>query len=203
MINHGLWPHFNKRFLTPFAMPFPRHLCSPSPMSPAPFPSWPTLPSLLLEQSFFRMTPMATDTPALTSLKHSSLLRYLWSGTSCTKRVEYWPPIWSPNPWSSLGLTWCHLVSTLVIHSPLIGPEWLCKFGTTRLETQVQHTSWSQSPAVTKPCSQSFRSWQPLLLLSLFPFLLSTLGWVVVGGNSVSDTYPIWSPLLHNRTIHI
>ena len=68
-----------------------------------------------------------------------------------------------PNPRSSLRLTQCHLVGTSVLHSPLIGSEQLHKFGTPRLETRAQHTSWSRSPAVTKPHSQSFRSWQPLL----------------------------------------
>ena len=74
------------------------------------------------------------------------------------EHAEYWPSLSSLNPQSSLRLTWCRLVGTLVLHSPLIGSKWLCKLGTPRLATWVQHTSWSQSPAMTKPCSWSSRS---------------------------------------------
>ena len=83
--------------------------------------------------------------------------------------VEYRPPLSSPNPQSSLGLTWCHLVSASALHPPLIGSKWLRKFRTTRLGTRAQHTSWSWSPAVTKPRSRSSGSQQLLLLLSPFP----------------------------------
>ena len=86
------------------------------------------------------------------------------------KRAEYRPPLSSLNPQSSLGLTRCCLVGALALHSHLIGSERLHKFRTTRLGTWVQHTSWSRSPAVTKPRSWSSRSWQ--LLLSLSPFSL-------------------------------
>ena len=39
------------------------------------------------------------------------------------KRIEYRPPLSSPNPRSFLGLTQCRLVSTSTLHPPLIGSK--------------------------------------------------------------------------------
>ena len=46
------------------------------------------------------------------------------------ERIEYRPPLSSPNPRSSLGLTQCHLISASALHPPLIGSERLRKFRT-------------------------------------------------------------------------
>ena len=55
--------------------------------------------------------------------------------------IEYRPPLSSPNPWSSLGLTQCCLVGASALHPPPIGSKRLCEFRTARLGTRAQHTS--------------------------------------------------------------
>ena len=117
----------------------------------------------------------------LYSLLSSSRRPLLGSTSESTwlvpERTEYQPSLSSPNPWSSLRLTRCCLVSSLGLYPPLIGSKRPCKFGTPRLETWAQHTNWSWSPTVIKPYSWSSGSQQPLS-----PFRdslpLSTLGWV-------------------------
>ena len=95
--------------------------------------------------------------------------------------AEYWPTLSPPDSWSSLRLTWCCHTGALVLRSPLIGSKQPSKFGMPRLETQVQHTSWSQSPAVTKPCSKFLEAGN----LRWFSPSHSRLR----GGNPISDSF--------------
>ena len=74
-----------------------------------------------------------------------------------------------------------------VLHSPLIGSEWPHKLGTPRLAAWAWHTSWSWSPAVTKPCSWSSGSWQPSSPSGIPSPPHIRLG--SRGGNSVSDRH--------------
>ena len=110
----------------------------------------------------------------LTSGHRPSLSSHSESIQLVPKCTECWPILSCPNSWSSLKLTWCCHVSASVLPSPLIASEQLHKFRTPRLETQVQHTSWSWSPTMTEPHSQSSRSWQSLFR-EFLP--LPSLGW--------------------------
>ena len=78
----------------------------------------------------------------LSSSSHRPLLgstsESTWLVPEC---AEYWPSLSSPNPQNSLGLTQCRLISTSVLHSPLISFKQPHKFRTPRLETQAAR--WS------------------------------------------------------------